>query len=631
MLLVVMVVVMVLLLLSNLLSLIFLLLLRVFHERLDLGGDRERLLRRSLRLLLREGAREKHCRRCRRRRAALRLRAGHREQRRPPPALGESSEGVFARQTTLLLRVNDATPLRTGATRRRSSGERRRHFLFFCSFYFGANKRENHFCSGESLNRSSERMDSQNYRPKEGLDGPTDTPLSPPPPQDPQQPRRMRCITWNVNSLPPTARNAAMSMLSTNTASAVAAASSKSSSSSNSAFARATSAALARWLDERLNADVICLQETKFSEQKLKEAKELAVLKGYESFWSCSTAKQGYSGTGIYVCSPKWSPTACVADEALPEIHAFEHVPGGEAAVEALQPGLASSPKYLGEGRFLEISLGEDLTLINVYCPNAGDREADGGVRAGVKCAFLRALRRRVDDILAESKKQGKNRGVIVAGDFNIAPSRQDVCLDFDFAHLYSQEERSALQCLMAPPLVDAFRQMHPEATASVTVLGKRGFTVWDQRTNARSRDQGLRIDFFLVSDNLKIKRCEVLEKEVIPWPWSDHAALVLEVEEAPAGGGGEAAGTTAASAAAASSAAAAAPSSAPSPSSSSSPPLLLVRPPPPHEPVPQSSLKHPRWQPDPRQPTIAAMFGRKRAADDEAAEAAAAKKKEIR
>lgn len=54
------------------------------------------------------------------------------------------------------------------------------------------------------------------------------------------------------------------------------------------------------------------------------------------------------------------------------------------------------------------------------------------------------------------------------------------------------------------------------------------------------------------------------------------------------------------------------------------------MRPPPPHEPIPQSSLKHPRWRPDPRQPTIAAMFGRKRAADDKAA-AVAKKKKEER
>lgn len=272
-----------------------------------------------------------------------------------------------------------------------------------------------------------------------------------------------------------------------------------------------------------------------------------------------------------------------------------------------------------------------------------------------MKVAFLHALRRRVDEILAESKKQGANRGVIVCGDLNLAVSRDDVCLKFDFESLYSEEEKSALKDLMAPPLVDAFRQLHPEATASCA-KGSRGFTVWDQRSNARSRDEGLRIDFFLVSDNLKATKCEVARN--VPWPWSDHAALVLEVEEAaaavPVNGGGEGGTTGAASSVAppsaaasfaaasfAAAAAAGAPPFSPPPSSpqppSSKPPSaaslastpLLVRPPPPHEPVPQSSLRHPRWQPDPKQPTVMALFSKKRAADESAGAAEGKKKKE--
>ena len=445
-----------------------------------------------------------------------------------------------------------------------------------------------------------------------------------------QRPERstMRLICFNVNSWPPTAKNAAMSVTSATALSAAAAA-------SKPAQARATSAALARWLSERLDADVLCLQETKVSERKLAEIKELAVLKGYESFWSCSRPpRTGYSGTAIFCRSPKWSPTRCAEEEVLPATHIFDHIPGGEAAVEALGlgPSLLSPPSYEGEGRFLEVELGEDLTLINVYVPNAGDREADGGVRAGVKVAFLRALRRRVDEILAQASKEGKNRGVVLCGDLNLAAAREDVCLKFDFDGLYSPEEMSALRALMAPPMVDAFRRLHPEATAG-SAEGQRGFTVWDQRSNARSRDDGLRIDFFLVSDNLRLARCEVVAD--IPWPWSDHAALLLEIEEAPpealaSGGGG-------ATAAAASSAAAGAPPSSPPappsppPSSSLASRPLLVRPPPPHEPVPQSSIKHPRWQPDPRQPTIAALFGaagKKRVAGGGAVAAEAAKKK---
>jgi len=180
----------------------------------------------------------------------------------------------------------------------------------------------------------------------------------------------MRLICFNVNSWPPTAKNAAMSVTSATALSAAAAA-------SKPAQARATSAALARWLSERLDADVLCLQETKVSERKLAEIKELAVLKGYESFWSCSRPpRTGYSGTAIFCRSPKWSPTRCAEEEVLPATHIFDHIPGGEAAVEALGlgPSLLSPPSYEGEGRFLEVELGEDLTLINVYVPNAGDR-----------------------------------------------------------------------------------------------------------------------------------------------------------------------------------------------------------------------------------------------------------------
>ena len=560
----------------------------------------------------------------------------------------------------------------------------------------------------------------QNSRPLENVDLPEDPPGSSPPPEGPEkQPpkkRTMRLVSFNVNGWPPTAENAAMSATS---ASAASAASAAASASSKAARDRTTSAGLARWIGERLGADVLCLQETKISDRKLKdECKKLGVLKGYESFWSCSKPpvsffffqsfssvkvfffvfffsprllnlfspslqtlslslslpfspttppleqRTGYSGVATYCRSPEWSPTACFeGEEVLPTMHVFDHIPGGDAAVEALGLGasgasILSPPTYEGEGRYVETQFGDDLVVINVYVPNAGEREADGGVRSGVKVAFLRALRRRVDEILTESKNQGnKNRGVIVCGDFNVAVCQDDVSLDLTvnrfpepmrFEDIYSNEERSALAALMAPPMVDAFRALNPEATARAAPAWRRGFTVWNQKTSARSRDEGLRIDFFLVSDNLRATRCEVVgDRRVVPWPWSDHAALLLEIEvaasqEGKEGGGGGAATTTttkaeassASSAAGAAAAAAAAPSSSPPPLPSSSRSLsstpLLPRPPPPHEPIPQSSLRHQRWQPDPKQPTIFSMFGKqqKRAADEaEAAEARKAKK----
>lgn len=91
----------------------------------------------------------------------------------------------------------------------------------------------------------------------------------------------MRLVSFNVNGWPPTAENAAMSATSAQAKSAAAA--------SKTARDKATSAGLARWIGERLGADVLCLQETKISDERLRsEFKKLGVLKGYESFWSCS-------------------------------------------------------------------------------------------------------------------------------------------------------------------------------------------------------------------------------------------------------------------------------------------------------------------------------------------------------
>lgn len=90
----------------------------------------------------------------------------------------------------------------------------------------------------------------------------------------------MRLVSFNVNGWPPTAENAAMSATTSANANAA---------SSKVAKDRATSAGLARWMGERLGADILCLQETKISDDRLKgEFKKLGVLKGYESFWSCS-------------------------------------------------------------------------------------------------------------------------------------------------------------------------------------------------------------------------------------------------------------------------------------------------------------------------------------------------------
>ena len=268
-----------------------------------------------------------------------RQRRGRKQQRRPPAAPGEGSEGVLAREAALLLLLRE----RSGSSVARS--REGWHFLVLLFLLWEGKV----FFTFQDLAATTNRRSSHRAKKR----------------------NTMRLVCFNVNSWPPTAKNAAMSVQSSNAVAAAAAASA-------SARAKSTSAALSRWLDEGLDADVLCLQETKISEQKLKDIKELAVLRGYESFWSCSKPpRTGYSGVSIYCRSPKWSPTACHEEEVLPATHVFDHIPGGEAAVEALgsSASLLSPASYLGEGRYLEVEFGDDLTLINVYVRRKRERE----------------------------------------------------------------------------------------------------------------------------------------------------------------------------------------------------------------------------------------------------------------
>lgn len=59
-----------------------------------------------------------------------------------------------------------------------------------------------------------------------------------------------------------------------------------------------------------LKADLVCLQETKVT----KLTREVACVPGYESFWSCSQAKPGYSGVATFAASPQFSPVAAAVD-----------------------------------------------------------------------------------------------------------------------------------------------------------------------------------------------------------------------------------------------------------------------------------------------------------------------------
>ncbi|KAK9805387.1 hypothetical protein WJX73_010257 [Symbiochloris irregularis] len=241
---------------------------------------------------------------------------------------------------------------------------------------------------------------------------------------------------------------------------------------------------------EHHGADIACFQETKLLPDKL--TRELACVKGYESFWAISKSKKGYSGVVTYV-SKRWSPVSAQCD----------CLGSGEGELDS-------------EGRVIITDHGA-FVLINVYVPNAGGgKGSDDRPRAAFKLQFMRALRDKVDALHATGKQ------VILVGDLNIAASKQDVHAGCDYDLMYSLEEKRELQDLLQD-LTDTWRLQHPD-TENV-------FTVWDEKTNARFSNRGVRIDYALLSQALLP---HLVSSEVVSTPpkWSDHAALELSLKD---------------------------------------------------------------------------------------------------
>jgi len=347
----------------------------------------------------------------------------------------------------------------------------------------------------------------------------------------------MRLLCWNTNGIAATARAAALAH---------------------------DKGGLAAFFAS-LHLDLVCLQETKLTPAKLTE--ELArpraspTVPPWDSAWAFSQARQGYSGVATYAV-PAWTPLAPPVPDGLPDVDPARfavaaRVPlvsgdsdapdepalwpspprgggtgpgvgaggGAPAALAAPDDEHRPRPAYAYEGRSLETDHGA-FVLLNLYAPNAGDRERDGGARAALKTAFLTAVRGRVDALLAAGRQ------VIVVGDFNVAATPDDVATSIGWDGLWSVAEADALAHLTAPPMVDAWRATHPGVSSATAPRGERGFTVWDERTGARARDAGLRIDFCLVSEGLMAGADGGggMTCEVGGLAWSDHDGLVLDL-----------------------------------------------------------------------------------------------------
>jgi exodeoxyribonuclease-3 len=145
-------------------------------------------------------------------------------------------------------------------------------------------------------------------------------------------------------------------------------------------------------------------------------------------------------------------------------------------------------PGYDGEGRILRTDFG-DWTLLNCYFPSG----TTGDVRQAFKMQFLEDFTGWVENLRKERPK------LIILGDMNIAHEEIDIHDPKGNKNSsgFLPEERAWMTQWLANGFTDAFRYKNPEMAE---------YSWWSFRAGSRARNKGWRIDYQVVTDNLKDK-----------------------------------------------------------------------------------------------------------------------------
>ncbi len=233
---------------------------------------------------------------------------------------------------------------------------------------------------------------------------------------------------------------------------------------------------LLEWIKER-KPDILCIQETKAQPDQLSLAIDLP---DYHAYWN-SAEKKGYSGV---LTLSRIEPISVVT----------------KTGTEILDT----------EGRFLQLEY-EQFFLINLYIPNA----QRGLKRLEYKLEFNQELL-----VYTENLKQTKP--VILTGDLNVAHKEIDLKNPKSNKNNagFSPKERESFTDFLKHGYLDTFRIFTDEP---------EHYSWWTYRNDARARNIGWRIDYFVVTEDLKekIKNASILTDIM----GSDHAPVMIELE----------------------------------------------------------------------------------------------------
>ena len=224
------------------------------------------------------------------------------------------------------------------------------------------------------------------------------------------------------------------------------------------------------------DADIFCIQESKMQEGQLE-----LELPGYHQYWNYAERK-GYSGTAIFT---KQEPLSV-----------------------AYGMGIEEHDK---EGRVITLEF-EDFYFVTVYTPNSQNELARLEYRMQWETDFLIYL-----------KKLEEKKNVIFCGDLNVA--HQEIDLKNPKTNRrnagFTDEERGKFTELLQAGFIDTFRYFYPDQEGI--------YSWWSYRFSARAKNAGWRIDYFIVSEGLKVRLVDAkILTEVLG---SDHCPVELDIK----------------------------------------------------------------------------------------------------
>lgn len=235
----------------------------------------------------------------------------------------------------------------------------------------------------------------------------------------------------------------------------------------------------------KYNPDILGIEELKLSETSHDNFP--LNLESYDPYWTVSKVKKGYAGTAILT---KINPIS-------------------------IQYGLKDG-KYDDEGRVI-IAEYDKFYFVELYVPNSGENPSknEKPKRLPYRMVFE-------DDLRNELIELKKKKPVIITGDLNVAHNEIDLKHP-ETNHLsagFTDEERSAFSKLLDCGFIDTFRYLHPN---------EEKYSYWSYRFHARENNAGWRLDYFLVSEDIKdlVKSSEILNDV----HGSDHCPVLLDID----------------------------------------------------------------------------------------------------